>query len=120
MGRKSKLDPAAVQAMLDDGYSYRAVGKQFGVTGQCIYQAFGPRNRRPLPGIERIVYPNIAHWMYHSHLSYADLAHILHYSESHTRKILYGKQDPSFPFVLTILSQSGMTFEEAFQMREIA
>lgn len=119
--RKSRLsddDIKQIQEMIGAGCPYGEIAERFGISRQYIYAKFGPRSTPPLYRMDRIVYPNLAGWMYRNQVSRSELAKLTHFSQSHVAKILTGRSSPTFEFILVVLRTTGMTFEEAFSEKK--
>lgn len=105
-----------------DGATYQQIANEFGVTKQCIQQMLIGGKRRNTWSIEQkgFIYPNLVNYMVRNNL------HTVTAFKTHTGlnvaihdliRRLQGNTPFKIDDIQKILSATGMSYEEAFQVR---
>lgn len=98
-----------------DGATFQEIADAFGVSRQCIEQGLSRKQWRAPKKFE-CVFPALKIWLNEQHLSvhrFNEAAKVCKHSNS-LRQKLAGQYEFTMPEIKTILSYTGMTFEEAF------
>ena len=115
MTKEEKIDMFAMRV---NGSTLQQVADKYGITRervrQILFSYIAPRNEKVY------AYPNISHWMAENGVTLSKLADNCKLSYNTVRGYLNGTRYPNFIFVQYILKETGMPFEVAFQIREVA
>lgn len=104
-----------------DGATFQEIADTFGVSRQCIEQGLSRKQWRA-PKQFKCVFPALESWLHEQRLSvhrFNGAANVCKHSNS-LRLKLAGRFEFTMPEIKTILSYTGMTFEEAFGQVEEA
>lgn len=99
-----------------DGYTYEEIGAKLDVSRQYIHQwmhALLCGSEEPL---KKVIYPAIKEWLRLNQTSIHQLSKQSGLSATYLYRILYGKCLPGGKAIKSILSITGLTYEEAFRV----
>lgn len=98
-----------------EGRSLQEIGGRFGITRERVRQIL---NKPHAGGIAtRCVYPAIRRYLETNVISQKDLAERIGVSNSGLTNVLLGKRQPNKRTIDKILSETGLTYEEAFSTK---
>lgn len=105
-----------------DGYTMQQIANEYGTTKQCIQQKLSALTRSctPKQGCikkidEKIIYPNLARWIFDNGYSVSSFAKCLDMSNSNNLLIkLHGERSINISEIKRILEFTGRTFEYLF------
>ena len=119
--QESKEQILEMAQMRLDGYSFQEIADKFGVTRQCIQQKLsvisGQKEARPKKIDEKIIYPNLAKWIFENQISKISLSETLGMKSKCTTSIkmkLHGERDFSMSEIKKLIELTGQTFEYLF------
>lgn len=115
MTREQKIEAFTMRL---DGYTLEEIGDHFGLTREAIRCMFSRITTESGIVKKQYVYPNIAKWMIENKLNQRHFAKKLKCSQVSVSSWLTGKKNPSYRFINLVLSETGMTFEEAFKRED--
>lgn len=108
-----------------DGYTFQEIADKYGVSRQYIHQELSAivGNAKPRQkGIdEKIIYPNLAKWIFENRIPKYKLSEIVGMKSKSTegiRQKLYGKRNFSITEIKKLLEVTGETFEYLFAERK--
>lgn len=109
-----------------DGYTMQQIADEYGVTKQCIQQKISSitKNYTPRQGgvrkiDEKIIYPNLAKWIFDNGYSVGSFAKRLGMSCSNNLLIkLHGERSINMAEIRRMLEFTGRTFEYLFAEKE--
>lgn len=115
MTREQKIEAFTMRL---DGYTLEEIGNRFGITKEAVRSMFSRITTESGIVKKQYVYPNIAKWMIENNLNQIHFAKALGCSTNTVSSWLTGKKNPSYRFINLVLSETGMTFEEAFKRED--
>ena len=129
----SKIDFEIANKMRAEGASYDEIGKRFGVTKQraCAYfnssRFDGRRKRKGSKVYEEIIYKGLSEWVNsNDKITISSLSHLIFgkggkAERAQVNNLLSGKNVKlSIPQIARLVSASGMSFEQLFELDEQA
>lgn len=110
-----------------DGYTLQQVADEYGVTKQCIQQKLSAitKNYTSRQGEvrkidEKIIYPNLAKWIFDNGYSVSSFAKYLEISGANSLLIkLHGERNINMKEIKRILAFTGLPFEYLFAEKEV-
>lgn len=115
MTREQKIEAFTMRL---DGYTLEEIGNRFGITKEAVRSMFSRITTESGIVKKQYVYPNIAKWMIENNLNQSYFAKKLGCSQNAVSSWLIGRNNPSYRFINLVLSETGMTFEEAFKRED--
>lgn len=114
---------ATYRAERDKGLTYQQIADKYGVTRQNVGIAcakYNP-NKFRFQSEDKVIYPNLRNWMNTNKVGVSELLRRMRMSpgtgnHSMMRAVLRGKSNPRKALVDTLLSVTGMTYEELFEV----
>jgi predicted transcriptional regulator len=100
-----------------DGATYEEIGKEFGVTRERIRQILEKNIKQPIVPVEQTyIYPGLRNWMLTNGCNANKLRNETNVCKTMTGfyNKLKGRSNFSINEIKTLLSYTGLTFEEAF------
>lgn len=113
--------------MCKEGKSFEEIAKACNCTKQCVNQRFWKQlSIEDIPTRlynldSKIIYPNLAKWMYANQISKAWLANVLGITSNNYKQLnkrLHGQVKFSIAEVRKLLNITGFTFEYLFELKD--
>ncbi len=109
-----------------DGYTLQQIADEYGITKQCIQQKLSSitKNHTIRKGVvrkidEKIIYPNLAKWIFDNGYSVSSFAKYLGMSAPNNLLIkLHGDRNINMTEIKRMLEFTGQTFEYLFAEKE--
>ena len=109
-------------AMRVDGATFAEIAGKFGVTAAGIMQNLDSavhqkRRIRTSDAVNKIVYPNIRHWIKHEGITLRKFTCMLGYisNQTYVTRMLYGNVNLSASLIVHIIEATGMTYAEVVE-----
>lgn len=102
-----------------NGATLKEIGERFGVSKEYVRQCMPPvmcgTNKREF-AVDRIIYPALKEYMKERGLSLNGFSRLVNMYPQTAKNVLLGKNDPQKRIIDSILSATGLTYEQAFKV----
>ena len=124
MTRQESIDQRLqMYRMYLDGCTFQKIGDTFGMSKQAVYQKLQLTDHRRTSGYDKIVYPNIKHWVEKNNASFAQVVRAMGSkgktsATTHAKNVLTGITKMSLEDIQGLIKLTGLSFEEVSEKSE--
>lgn len=117
MTEENKEKAVEMFKMRLDGATYQEIADKYGLTRQRVHSLIGSPKKTSLKTFDYIVYKGLKTWMEENEISIAGLTRIITKtatSSGRTKSKLEGKVQFKLDEIISIMKESGLSFEQLF------
>lgn len=110
-----------VQALVEKGFTYQAVGDLLGVSRQRVHQILTKSVTNRVSLGKKIIYPNLLEWSLEQKCNREDFLSRMGFScdaasKNKLSRILTGKQMPTKDYIDKMIQATGLSYETLFEV----